>query len=69
MNSKIKLRSSKRQHGQAAFEYIVGCVVVLIMLGVLNLGFSEKDTSIIDTFLEKVDEAYTDLSSFLSVPL
>ncbi len=67
-------RNKKNAHkstqiGQMTIEYVVACLVVLALLGVMNLGFGEKDESMIDKFLESVEEAYDDLSSFMSIPI
>ena len=54
----------KKQHGQSATEYIVALIVVMVMLGVGVVG----EESVIDIFLEAVEEGFDKFSSFISLP-
>ncbi len=53
------------QRGQAMTEYLVAMLVVMMMIGVSFSG----ETSVIDLFLDSVQTAFDNLSSFLSLPL
>lgn len=54
----------KKQYGQSATEYIVALIVVMVMLGVGVVG----EESVIDIFLEAVEEGFDKFSSFISLP-
>lgn len=53
------------QRGQAMTEYLVAMLVVMMMIGISFTG----QTSVIDLFLNSVQTAFDNLSSFLSLPL
>ena len=61
MNRALK----NRQTGQAMTEYLVAMLVVMMMIGISFSG----DASVIDLFLNSVQTAFDNLSSFLSLPL
>lgn len=54
-----------RQRGQSMTEYLVALLVVMMMVGVSFVG----EASVIDQFLAAVKTAFSNLSSFLSLPL
>ena len=53
------------QRGQAMTEYLVAMLVVMMMIGISFTG----EVSVIDLFLNSVQAAFDNLSSFLSLPL
>lgn len=53
-----------KQHGQAMTEYLVATLVVMMMVGI---SFSGEE-SVIDLFLNAINTAFSNLSSFLSIP-
>ena len=53
------------QRGQAMTEYLVAMLVVMMMIGISFTG----EVSVIDLFLNAVQTAFDNLSSFLSLPL
>ena len=61
MNRALK----NRQTGQAMTEYLVAMLVVMMMIGISFSG----EISVIDLFLNSVQTAFDNLSSFLSLPL
>jgi Flp pilus assembly pilin Flp len=57
--------TKSEQRGQAMTEYLVAMLVVMMMVGVSFAG----ENSVIDLFLNSVQTAFDNLSSFLSLPL
>lgn len=53
------------QLGQAMTEYLVAMLVVMMMISISFTG----EVSVIDLFLNSVQTAFNNLSSFLSLPL
>lgn len=53
------------QRGQSMTEYLVAMLVVMMMIGVSFTG----EASVIDLFLDSVQTAFNNLSSFISLPL
>lgn len=53
------------QLGQSMTEYLVAMLVVMMMIGISFTG----EASVIDLFLDSVQTAFDNLSSFISLPL
>ena len=53
------------QRGQSMTEYLVAMLVVMMMIGISFSG----EISVIALFLNSVQAAFDNLSSFLSLPL
>lgn len=61
----MTLTSRKSQSGQSMTEYLVAMLVVMMMIGISFTG----EVSVIDLFLDSVQTAFDNLSSFISLPL
>lgn len=73
-HNRLFVRSCRSsQLGQLTSEYLVACLVVLVLLGVANLEWKQdEDTegkAVYEIFLESIEDAYEDLTSFLSLPI
>jgi hypothetical protein len=59
------VRLKQQQAGQSSYEYLIVCLITLILLGV---GGGENG-SIITLFLEAIRTGFDKFSSFISLPI